>query len=90
MQGYFHWLVIGQLWFAVLFCFLFVKCYEDKGFGEGIRYGLLIGLLCIGANLIFYPVQPLPAKLVVNWSIGGLIEMIIAGVIVAILYRPAT
>ncbi|MEE8513733.1 MAG: hypothetical protein V3S73_03305 [Gammaproteobacteria bacterium] len=89
MQGYLHWLHIGQLWFAVLFCLIFVKGYENKGLGEGIRYGLLIGLLFIGPNLIIYAVQPLPAILVVAWSIGGLIEMIIAGLIAAALYRPA-
>ncbi|MCI0400230.1 MAG: hypothetical protein L0Y67_05145 [Gammaproteobacteria bacterium] len=88
MHGYFHWLVIGQLWLAVLFCLIFVKGYENKGLAEGVRYGLLIGLLFIGPDMIFYAVQPLPAKLIVDWSIGGLLEMIIGGVIVAAIYRP--
>lgn len=89
MRGYFHWLVIGQLWLAVLFCLIFVKGYENKGLAEGVRYGLLIGLLFIGPDMIFYAVQPLPAKLIVDWSIGGLLEMIIGGAIVAAIYRPA-
>ncbi len=48
---------------------------------------MLIGLLFIPTNLIFYAVQPLPFALVVLWSVGGLIEMMLAGAIAAVIYR---
>ncbi len=90
MQSNFHWLVLGQLFLAVMFCFIFTKGYENKGLAEGLRYGVLIGLLVfIGRNLIMYAVQPLPAKLVIMWIVGGIIEMAIAGLILAAIYRPA-
>ncbi|MBI4005365.1 MAG: hypothetical protein HY356_01745 [Gammaproteobacteria bacterium] len=89
MPAYLIWLMLGQLFFTIMFCYIFLKGYENKGLMEGVRYGILIGLLFIGPDLVFYAVQPLPAGLVVYWCIGGLIEMIIAGVILASIYRPA-
>ena len=89
MQSNFHWLVLGQLFLAVMFCFIFTKGYEDKGLAEGLRYGILIGLLFVGNNLIMYAVQPFPAKLVIIWTVGGIIEAAIAGLILAAIYRPA-
>jgi len=90
MQAHFIWLVLGQLVISVMFCFIFLKGYENKGVMEGVRYGGLISLLFIGPNLIFYAVQPLPLNLIVYWSIGGLIEVMIAGAILALIYQPAT
>lgn len=90
MPGYMLWLMLGQLVFTIMFCYIFLKGYENKGLMEGVRYGILIGLLFIGPNLIFYAVQPLPVSLVVYWCIGGLVETIIAGVILASIYKPAT
>jgi hypothetical protein len=90
MENNFHWLMIGQLFMAIMFCFIFTKGYEDKGLAEGLRYGVLIGLLVfVGRDLIMYAVQPLPANLVIAWICGGIVELAIAGVIVAAIYRPA-
>jgi drug/metabolite transporter (DMT)-like permease len=72
MQNNFHWLMIGQLFLAVMFCFIFTKGYEDKGLAEGLRYGVFIGLLVfVGRNLIVYAVQPVPAKLVITWTVAA-------------------
>jgi hypothetical protein len=89
MPDFMIWLTLGQIAVAIMFCFIFLKGYENKGVMEGVRYGALIGLLFIGPNLIFYAVQPLPAVLVVYWCIGGLLELILAGAILASIYKPA-
>ena len=80
-------IVAAQLLFSFVFGFIFLKGYENKGIMEGVRYGVLIGFLMIPYNLIFYAVQPLPVQLVVLWSVGSLIEMILAGVVLAAIYR---
>jgi len=36
----------------------------------------------------FYAVQPIPGKLILYGSIGGLIEMIIVGAMVGTIYKP--
>lgn len=90
MWSKFHWLVLGQLIFAVMFCFIFTKGYENRGLAEGLRYGIFIALLFVGTDLIMYAVQPLSAKLLIAWMVGGIVEVAIAGTIMAAIYRPAT
>jgi len=80
-------IVFAQLMFSFVFGFIFTKGYENKGIMEGVRYGILIGLLAIPCHLVSYAVQPLPIQLAILWSVGGLIEMILAGAILAAVYR---
>ena len=86
-QCIFPAMLAGQILFPLIFTFIFTKGYENKGLAEGARYGLLIGLLFVPNHLIFYAVQPLPLNLVAAWIIGGLAEMILAGMILAAVYR---
>lgn len=89
MKSLYHWIVIGQFLLAGVFCYIFTKGYEGKGTVEGIRYGLLIGILFAPQNLMLYAVAPYPVMMIVRWIGGGLMEAILAGVIVGIVYRPA-
>lgn len=85
----FPWLVIGEGLIAFMFCYIFVKGYENKGCMEGVRYGLWIGIgFTIGPSLINYAVHPIPSKLVLAWAVGMPLEMILAGVIFAAIYKP--
>ena len=59
------------------------------GTAGGFRYGILIGLLGCGANIIQYAVQPLTTTILIAWCIGGIIEFAIAGAIVGAIYKPA-
>ena len=88
-QGQCVWnaMLTAQILFAFVFTFIFTKGYENKGIAEGARYGLLIGLLFVPNHLIFYAVQPLPFNLILAWIIGGLVETILAGIILAAIYR---
>ena len=80
-------IIAAQLIFSFVFSFIFLKGYENKGIMEGVRYGALIGLLAIPSNLVYYAVMPLPVQLVVLWCVGGLVEMILAGAILAAVYK---
>jgi len=88
MPQYMGWMVLGQLLFAFIFSYIFLKGYENKGTMEGVRYGLLIATLYVPTNIILYSVIPYPAHLVVAWVIGGYIEMSIAGAVLATIYKP--
>ena len=88
MMQYMPWMTLGQVSFAFIFSYIFLKGYENKGIMEGVRYGLLIGLLFVPATLIDYAVLPYPPKLIIYWDIGTFIELSLAGVILAKVYRP--
>ena len=76
---------------SLLFVFIFTKGYEGRGIGEGIRYGLLIGLLMNVAGIFNqYAVYPIPFTLIFQWFIYGMIVFIICGIIAALIYKPKT
>ncbi len=80
---------LTSLFLSFLFVYIFTKGYEGKGVGEGVRYGLLIGLLMNGVGAFNqYVIYPVPFKLAVQWFIFGTLEFIIAGIITALIYRP--
>lgn len=80
----------GGLVMAFLFVYIFFKGYENKGIGEGVRFGLVLGLF---ANIPYafysYVIYPLPFSLCAQWFVYGMIQFVICGVIAAAVYRPA-
>ncbi len=77
--------------FSFLFVYIFTKGYEGKGVAEGIRYGLIIGLLMLVVGMFNqYAVYPIPSNLTIQWFIYGLIQFIIVGIVAALIYRPET
>lgn len=75
--------------FSLLFVYIFTKGYEGRGLLEGVRYGLVIGLFMNAVGMFNqYVIYPLPFALVLQWFLYGMIEFVIAGVVVAAIYRP--
>lgn len=79
--------VIG-LFFSYFFTLIFSKGYENKGLAEGARYGLYVGLMMtVPYAYGNYAVLPIPYLLAVQWFIYGTIEYIIAGMVLAMIFR---
>src|SRR5215475_14642993 len=89
MMSLFHWIIIGQALVVFSFVMIYASGFAGGGIIAGIRLGLLLEIAAIGMRLGFYAVQPIPGKLIVYGSIGGLIEMIIVGAMVGAIYKPA-
>lgn len=80
---------VGSLIFAFLFVYIFTKGYEGRGIMEGVRYGLIIGLLMLLTGVFGqYAMYPLPFNLVIQWFIFGMIEFVVFGVVAALIYKP--
>ncbi|MDH3890664.1 MAG: hypothetical protein OEV49_06235 [candidate division Zixibacteria bacterium] len=87
--AYFPSMIAGFLVLSFGFCYIFTKGYEDKGLGEGARYGFLIGLaFSIPTSLMNFAVFPIPSNWIISWCIGEPIIMTLAGIIFASIYRP--
>src|SRR5262245_7801112 len=89
MMSLFHWIIIGQALVVFAFVIIYASGFAGGGVAAGIQLGLLLEIAAIGMRLGFYAVQPIPGKLIVYGSIGGLIEMIIVGAMVGAIYKPA-
>ncbi|MDO8527522.1 MAG: hypothetical protein Q7T03_07540 [Deltaproteobacteria bacterium] len=81
----------GYVAFGLLFTCIYSKGYDaTKGkAGQGIRYGILMGLFYWGAGLLIaVPVMPWSKQLVIDWFAIGVAEFAILGFIVGMLYKP--
>jgi hypothetical protein len=80
--------VMYLVW-AFFFTFIFVKGYENKGIMEGVKFGIYIGLFySLVSAYGSYAVYPIPYSLAFQWFIFGLIQSIIFGIAVALIYKP--
>jgi len=74
---------------ALLFTYIFIKGREGKGISEGVRYGIIIWLFVsvpMGASL--WVLLPIPYMIVFRALLFGLLEMLVAGILVALIYKP--
>ena len=90
MASLFHWIIIGQALIVFSFVMIYAIGFAGGGVIAGIRLGLLLEIAAIGMRLGFYAVQPIPGRLILYGSIGGLIEMVIVGAMVGAIYKPAS
>jgi hypothetical protein len=82
---------LARLIGAGLFTFIFTKGYEGKpGLGEGVRYGLWIGLfLLLPGYLMGLEYSGLPLSTSTISLLVGLIQNVLCGAVVAQLYKPS-
>ena len=90
IMGMLHWIIIGQAGLALSFVLIYASGFADGGIAAGVRLGIMIEFLAVSARCAIYATQPFPAKVLVLISIGGFIEMIVTGVIVGAIYKPAS
>ena len=75
--------------FALLFIYIYSKGREGRGIGEGIRFGIIVGLLMNGVGLLNqYVVYPVPFSLVIKWFILAMIQFVIYGLLACLIYKP--
>jgi hypothetical protein len=72
-----------------LFCYIFTKGYENKGVVEGVRYGVLVGLLLtVPMAYDSYVIYPIPYSLALTWFLTGMVFWVVLGALLAAIYRP--
>jgi len=72
------------------FAYMYAKGYEGTaGVQEGLRFGVLVGLIVIGfATVWSYVTLPVSGTMGVYWAVDVLLEMAIYGAVVGLVYRP--
>ena len=82
-------LYITSFIFSFIFVYIFIRGYEGKGILEGLRYGVLIGLF-VNIPYVFnqYALYPLNFSLAIKWFVLGMIQIILCGVVTALVYEP--
>lgn len=83
------WVIfVSYIFFAFFFTFIFSKGYEGKGILEGVRYGFYVALMmALPYNYMLYAVMPVPYSMAFQGFLFGTIELIICGVVLALVFR---
>ena len=86
------WLLfVTSAFFCVFFVYIFVRGYQNRGIGEGLRYGLVIGLFySLPQAYEAYVIYPIPYYLALQWFLSKLVVSVILRVVAALIYKPAT
>ncbi len=88
MQSLMWMMPIITFTLSVLVTLLFIRGYQDNGVREGVSFGILVGLLTNGLGAFSqYWMYPLPLSLALKWFAFGLMEFIIAGIVLSLVYR---
>jgi hypothetical protein len=89
MMSYIWIMYVTQLGLSFLFVFVFTKGYENRGILEGVRYGLIMGVMIDGIGALGqFIVYPIPTSLAAQWFVYGITRFIVLGMVVALIYRP--
>ncbi|MEW6026282.1 MAG: hypothetical protein AB1599_03180 [Planctomycetota bacterium] len=73
----------------LLITYIFVKGYENKGIMEGVRFGLILGILMwIGGAFANWITFPITLSLAVKWFVFGVLQMVITGIVLTLIYKP--
>ena len=87
-QSHFGILILGHLVIAFAFTGLYISKVGLQSAATGFGYGIVIGILCSGVNLIRFATEPLTTKILWMWIAGDLIMFAIVGAIVGAIYKP--
>lgn len=81
--------VITAVWSCV-FVLIYALLVRPRSVGAGLVYGLLFGLATgIGMGFGSYCYTPIPLFLAVAWCVGTLIEVVVAGIVAALIIGPS-
>ena len=80
--------IVTFLW-SLAFVYIFAKGFENKGLGEGLRFGMLTwAFYFIPMIVCYWSYFELPADWLFASLLSGLVESITAGLLVSLIYKP--
>ena len=88
-QPFMYLMIVAHVVMAGAFTCIYTRGIENKPWlGQGLRFGLMVSLLCVvPIYMIYYVVQPMPGMLAVKQTIFDTISTVLLGALVAFLYR---
>jgi hypothetical protein len=87
-NSHFPILILGHAVVAFAFTGLYVCKVGINSAGTGFGYGIVLGILACGINIIRFAVEPLTTNILLMWFAGDLICFAIMGALVGTIYKP--
>ena len=85
-----QFITLGQIVYALATAFLFTKICDTEYFkNNGLRYGLLLGILMASPTIASYCYMPVPLALWLSWVATELVKGLGTGIVIALIYSSA-
>ncbi len=81
------WMYLGYFIVTILFCYIYVQHHEGKGWMEGARFGLMIGLMMSGISMVMYASMPFGGMESLLGAVVGVIIYVVGGIVTAVVYK---
>jgi len=82
-------LILGHAIVAFAFTGLYVSKVGINSPAVGFGYGIVVGILMCGVNVIRFAVEPFTSTILFMWFGGDLLCFAIMGALVGAIYKPA-
>jgi hypothetical protein len=90
MMARMPWMMLGQLVAAIGFATIYVKALANSATIKcAFFFGLFIGLIQAGGQLMTFAVEPLPGSLIAKWIIASLGQSTLVGLVLFFVCKPA-
>ena len=89
--GHLIWIHAGHLLAAITFAMLWAVGFAANAkITCGMKYGSFMALFSQSHTLIGYAVHPYTLELVWKWMVSGVLQGVLLGIVVFLVYKPAT
>ena len=90
--GYLPLMFVGLLFAMLVATYLYAKGYEGgSGVQEGMRFGVLIGLVMVGYVAgVDYATMNIGKRMAAYFGLASLVEWTVVGITIGFVYHPAT
>jgi hypothetical protein len=78
---------LSQYLFSAFTVFLYTRKHDGKGAIEGLRFGLILGMILLSLDIATYSYLPIPFTLVLSWMVANLLKGIGAGLVASMVYK---
>jgi hypothetical protein len=84
-------ITMGQIVFALVAAFFFTKICDTEFFkNNGLRYGLMLGLILASPTIAAYCYMPVPLALWMSWVGAETLKGLGAGIVITFVYTVNT
>lgn len=80
-------MLMSEFGFSAVLAYIFTLNYEGKGVGEGVRFGLWIGMLLGAIEIGKYSYMPVPIILMLSWVLAALLTGLGSGIVLSLVYK---
>ncbi|NBC82270.1 MAG: hypothetical protein GVY19_02705 [Bacteroidetes bacterium] len=89
MMQYLWLMYLADLLFVSFFVLIYTQWSKSYNLISGFIFGLLSGLMISSAGVLNqHVVYPIPFELTIQWMIYGLLQFLISGLVLGLVYKP--